>query len=138
LKGDIMPFKDPAKRKAYQKQYQRKYYLNNKDAFIQRSVKNKRQRRQEKKDWLHSQLGGVCQNCGYDTPAGLDIHHTDSSLKQIWGLVRPGQQGGSGVIRQKGITDYSWQDLKAKIHTLELLCANCHREHHAESDDSEE
>lgn len=136
--GDLMPFADPEKRKQYQKKYQKKYYLRNREATISRSVFNKKQLRYAKRDWLLNQLGNACKVCGYDNPAGLDVHHTDSTLKQHWGLKRPGQQGGSGNLRLKGLTDYSWDDLKAKIHTLELLCANCHREHHAESDDSEE
>ena len=134
-----MPYADPEKRKRYQKQYQRTYYLRNREDTIKRSVANKRQRQSEKKDWLLKELGGVCVRCGYDNPAGLDVHHTDPTYKKHWGTVRPGQNGGSGILRQKGITDYSWEDLKAKIHTLELLCSNCHREHHAEEhNDSEE
>ncbi len=127
-----VPYKDPEQRRKYQKQYQRTYYLRNREETIKRSVANKKLRRTEKKDWLLSELGGVCLRCGYDTPAGLDVHHTDPTYKQHWGTVRPGQQGGADILRQKGITDYSWEALKAKIHTLELLCANCHREHHAE------
>lgn len=128
----IVPFADPEKRKKYQKQYQRTYYLRNREESIKRAVSNKKQRRIEKKDWLLSELGSKCNLCDYDNPAGLDVHHNDPSYKKHWGSVRPGQQGGSGVLRQKGISDYSWADLKAKIHTLELLCSNCHREHHAE------
>lgn len=128
----IVPFADPEKRSKYQRQYQKTYYLRNREESIKRSVANKKQRRTEKKDWLLAELGGKCNRCDYITPAGLDVHHNDPSYKQNWGNVRPGQQGGSGVLRQKGITDYSWEDLKAKVHTLELLCSNCHREHHAE------
>ena len=85
-----MPYADPEKRRKYQKQYQRTYYLRNRDETIKRSVANKRQRRSEKKDWLLNELGGVCVRCGYDNPAGLDVHHTDPTYKN-WGTVRPGR-----------------------------------------------
>ena len=57
-----MPFADPEKRSKYQKQYQRTYYLRNREESIKKSVANKKQRRSEKKDWLLAELGGIRDN----------------------------------------------------------------------------
>ena len=124
-----MPFADPEKRRLYQKRYQREYYLRNRDEVIKRTSDNRRNLRERKKDWVLSKLGGCCKECGYDG-AALAVHHTDPTYKRPWGDVRGGTQGGIGATYHRTITDYSWADLKAKIHTLELLCFNCHGEHH--------
>ena len=136
LKVNRVPFKDPEKRKAYQKKYQSKYYQRNREEVIARSVTNKKKLRKAKRAWLLEQLGGKCISCGYEG-ANLHCHHTDKSYKRPWGDVRGGTQGGSGIRFQRGITDYPWEDLKKKIHTLELLCGNCHMEHHAEERENE-
>ena len=114
-----MPYKDPAKKKAYMREYNKHWYQANKTPrkLIEKSVINKRKNRREKKTWLHNRLGNICERCGEDDNHVLDIHHTDPSYKQ-----------GS----RKMINDYSWADLLAKAHTLQLLCANCHRKLHAE------
>jgi len=131
LKVFQLPYKDPSKRKEYQKKYQKSYYERNRDAVIANNTSNKRALRLAKRAWLLEQLGGHCIKCDYEGP-NLHCHHTDPSYKRPWGDVRGGTQGGSGIKFQRGITDYAWSDLKKKLHTLELLCGNCHAEHHAE------
>ena len=127
-----MPYKDKARYKAYQKKYQKKYYQRQRDKVIARNTGNRRNLRKAKKDWLFEQLGQKCIRCDYTNPDGLAFHHTDPTYKRPWGDTRPGQQKGSGIKFSRSITDYSWEDLKNKIHTLEVICHNCHHEHHAE------
>ena len=80
LKVNCVPFKDPEKRKAYQKKYQSKYYQRNREEVIARSVTNKKKLRKAKRAWLLEQLGGKCISCGYEG-ANLHCHHTDKSYK---------------------------------------------------------
>lgn len=114
-----MPYSDPEKKKQYMREYNKKWYAENKESrgLVGKAVTNKRNLRINKKNWILSRLGGGCERCGEDDPILLDVHHTDPSYKQD---------------RHKSITDYSWDDLLAKAHTLELLCVSCHRKHHAE------
>lgn len=66
-----------------------------------------------------TERGGCCSNCGYDKYIGaLEFHHTDPSIKE---------------------SNFSanWVKWSKKRRTKELdkcvlLCANCHREIHAE------
>ena len=63
--------------------------------------------------------GGKCQQCGYDRcPEALEFHHRDSSEKEF-GV------SSSGNTR-------SWAKVKGEVDKCVLLCANCHREVHAE------
>lgn len=60
--------------------------------------------------------GGSCQSCGYTGCDDVfDFHHRDPSQKDF-------QIGGS----TKG-----WQKIREELDKCDLLCANCHREHHA-------
>jgi hypothetical protein len=113
-----MPYKDPAKKKAYMKEYNKHWYQANKEPrkLVEKAVANKRKNRLEKRHWLITRLGGACEGCGEDDIAVLDVHHTDPSLKHN---------------SQKQLTDYAWDDLLGKAHTLQLFCSNCHRKHHA-------
>jgi predicted HNH restriction endonuclease len=66
-------------------------------------------------------LGGKCMKCGYKKYSEvLEFHHRDPS-KKLFG------------IGQKGLTR-SWERIKAEAEKCDLLCANCHRELHAELD----
>ena len=114
-----MPYADPEKKKQYMKAYNKQWYANNKGPrnLVGKAVNNKRNLRLQKKRWLFARMGGACERCGADEIEVLDVHHTDPSYKES---------------RQKQITDYSWDALLGKAHTLQLLCSNCHRKHHAE------
>lgn len=64
-------------------------------------------------------LGGKCVNCGYDRCSdALDIHHRNSSEKDFG-------------ISARGYTR-SWEKIKDELNKCDLLCANCHRELHAQ------
>ena len=114
-----MPYADPEKKKQYMKSYNKQWYVNNKEPrnLVRKAVNNKRNLRLQKKLWLMARLGGACERCGTDEIEVLEVHHTDPSYKDN---------------RHKQITDYSWDALLGKAHTLQLLCSICYRKHHAE------
>jgi len=64
-------------------------------------------------------LGGRCNRCGYDRCVdALEIHHLDSSKKDF-GISSRGHSR-------------SWKRVLEEIEKCQLLCANCHREVHAQ------
>jgi len=63
--------------------------------------------------------GGACETCGYKRCIeALEFHHSDSSKKDF-------------SISEKGYTR-SWNKVKEELEKCALLCANCHRELHAQ------
>ncbi|MGE5279352.1 MAG: hypothetical protein ACM3L6_01225 [Deltaproteobacteria bacterium] len=79
-----------------------------------------RKRRKKMREMAIKYKGGCCQNCGYDTCGdALEFHHRDSSRKDF-------------SISAKGYTR-SWAKVKEELEKCVLLCANCHREVHAQS-----
>lgn len=62
--------------------------------------------------------GGKCEKCGYNRCiAALEFHHPDPGEKDF-------QLSQSHVL--------GWVEIRAEIDKCLLLCANCHRETHAE------
>lgn len=62
--------------------------------------------------------GGKCERCGYATNmAALDFHHRDPHTKKF-------------QIDMRTFSNTSLDALKEELDKCELLCANCHREHH--------
>jgi hypothetical protein len=61
-------------------------------------------------------LGGKCERCGWQgPPSGFDFHHKyDMSF------------------RISCVANKSWELVKKELEKCELLCATCHRVHHAE------
>lgn len=62
-------------------------------------------------------LKPACIKCGETHPACLDFHHRDPSQK----LFSVGVQFGK----------YPWHMVQAEVAKCDVLCANCHRKHHA-------
>ncbi len=87
MKGEslIMPYADPEKKRQYMKEYNKKWYADNRETrnLVGKAVDNKRNLRLEKKKWLFSRLGGCCERCGLEYEEFLDIHHIDLSYKDI-------------------------------------------------------
>ncbi len=62
-------------------------------------------------------LGGACARCGYDRCVqALQFHHLRDKIMKLNTMIK----NGAG-----------WARLKAELDKCELLCANCHAEHHA-------
>jgi protein-arginine kinase activator protein McsA len=110
-----MPYKDASVRKLKHAEYSREYYLANKEKVIARS---KVTRALGKAKWDTFKRTLKCTKCEQNHPAALDFHHTDPSEKEniVSNLVSQGSFVAAMEEVQKCI----------------VLCANCHRIHHAE------
>jgi len=83
------------------------------------NIKNVIRRRKEIRLKAIECLGGKCMKCGYNKyPEVLEFHHKDPSQKDF-------------NVSKKGHCR-SWERVKQEIGKCDLLCANCHRELHAE------
>jgi hypothetical protein len=61
--------------------------------------------------------GGICQKCGYNKYIGaLEFHHRDFNTKDF------------GINKRR----VDFEKMKDELDKCDLLCANCHREIHAE------
>jgi hypothetical protein len=78
------------------------------------------QRRREKlKKKAVEHKGGECKVCGYNKCVdALEFHHRDPNTKEFG-------------VAAKGYTR-SWDKVKEELDKCDMLCANCHRELHAE------
>lgn len=108
-----MPFKDIEKKRAYQREYKRKWYKENKLKHIG-YVRN----RDTKIDiWFRAYKQTLsCENCGENHPACLEFHHLDPSQKKFSVSTRRDRP--------------SLEKLKEEIAKCRVLCANCHRKEH--------
>jgi len=60
--------------------------------------------------------GNKCEKCGYDKcPAALEFHHKDPSKKDFT------------IARYRRVFN---DKIKDELDKCQLLCSNCHREHH--------
>lgn len=105
-----MPYADPDKRKAQQKEYSRRWYERNRKKHQAQVAKNKRERRQK---WLDFKATLACTHCGASHPAILDFHHVirDETYQSVHRLAGEGRFSAAMEETKKCIP----------------LCANCHR-----------
>jgi hypothetical protein len=118
-----MPYKDPQKRKEFQKKYHdgydRKYYKRNAEKcrkYTRNYLKNVRRPKLLKlKQRAIDYKGGKCSSCGGIFPnVCYDFHHIDRATKY---------KEISCMITEL----YEWKDIKAELDKCILVCANCHR-----------
>lgn len=94
--------------------YGRKHYANNKDAYIARAVKRKK----EIRDWLRKLKDTLkCSRCPESFWACLEFHHLDPAEKDV----------SLAKIYQKG---WCLERIKQEIAKCIILCSNCHRKEH--------
>lgn len=111
----MSPFKDPERRKEYQREYHRKTWYP--DHKLDRMGRSKR-RKQELIEWYREYKKTLrCVDCGQDHPATLEFHHLDPSKKEV--MV-------SKLIHETS----SMRKLQEEIAKCVVLCANCHRIRH--------
>ena len=78
-----------------------------------------RKRREKIRVMAVAYKGGKCERCGYDRcTEALDFHHNDPTKKDFG-------------VSSKGYTR-SWKRVQEELDKCVMLCANCHRETHAE------
>ena len=62
--------------------------------------------------------GGKCEHCGYNANlSALEFHHKNPEEKEFQVDIR-------------AFSNYSLEKLEAELDKCELLCSNCHKEHH--------
>ena len=109
-----MPYKDPEKRRAYQREYHRRYYLEHAEAYKKKAAKhNKSQRR-----WARAYVSRVkgmssCVDCGESNPIVLDFDHVHGDKSHNISDMVNGSYGISSI--------------KEEIRKCEIRCSNCHR-----------
>jgi len=83
-------------------------------------IKAVHKRRKKIRQMAVEYKGSKCERCGYDhCIEALEFHHEDPSQKDF------------GVSSQ-GYTR-SWKRVQEELDKCVMLCANCHRELHAQS-----
>lgn len=106
-----MPYKDTTK----QKEAQNKHYINNKEAYKERTIKKRKLR----KEWFSNFLSTKqCIICGESCNAVLDLHHIDPTEKE---------ETVSKLIAELR----SFKRIISEIQKCVILCSNCHRKVHA-------
>ncbi len=107
-----MGHKDPAVRKAYQKEYRKLWYAKNKARIVEKAVKRNKWLREEQRAFLDAyKLEHGCRDCGYNIAAvALDFDHLEDKQYNV------SQMGGN-----------SWKRILQEINKCEVVCANCHR-----------
>ncbi len=128
-----MPYKDPVKRREYNRRYQKAYYRKHIVVMRQR-VKN---RKREIRRWFEEYKQGFeCEVCGFsgeECAWSLEFHHKDPSEKDH-------------IIAYMVGNAYSKKRIQAEIAKCSVLCANHHRQLHfderqarlAQEDDEQE
>lgn len=83
-------------------------------------VQSKKDRRARMRVWFQKlKSRAACKACGEDDPRCLDFHHRDPTEKEF---------KLADAIRQ----GWSKKKIVEEIAKCDVLCANCHRKHHAE------
>ncbi len=85
---------------------------------IYQSYLRQRERGIKRKLMFIEKLGGQCQVCGYKkNSTALNFHHRDPSKKKLKLDIRV-------------LSNNSMDVILSEIDKCDLLCANCHAEHH--------
>ncbi len=110
-----MPFLDKQKATIYKKEWNKKYYFQNRE--------KERERIQKRKDQIATWFEGYksnlfCVFCRENTSVCLEFHHLDPSRKDF----------NLAIISSWG---YGKKRILAEIAKCKVLCANCHKKVHA-------
>lgn len=109
-----MPFKDPERRRQYQKKYHADWYETNKEKRRAEVKARKVKIREWFHDYKRSLSCSICGLSGKDYPGALDFDH------------RPGEE--KDMIVSKLVGDgYAKSRIQKEIEKCDVLCANCHR-----------
>jgi hypothetical protein len=77
----------------------------------------------ERKVYLINLLGGCCAKCGYNKNiAAFEFHHNDPSKKE-------------GQLDMRKLSNSSMEWIMKEVEKCQLLCSNCHKEHHSPDSD---
>lgn len=105
----------PSRDREKQNEYQRAWYARNKEKAKAQVSANRNKYRQR---WRDYKATLSCINCGFNHPAALDFHHVIKS---------PDNKPVNQLLRKD-----AFKAAAEEIKKCVVLCANCHRVHHAE------
>jgi hypothetical protein len=109
-----MPFKDPEARRAYRREYMRKWYELNRELHRQRVRRVNHRQRELAKSFVDNAKNRPCLDCGVSFPPYvMDFDHVRGVKAATMSRLRTARGG--------------WSKLKAEIEKCEVVCANCHR-----------
>ena len=108
-----MPYKDPEKRRAYQREYHRRYYLEHAEAekVLQSTTSHKGVGHEPM--WRGVKGMSSCVDCGESNPIVLDFDHVHGDK--------------SHNISDMVNGSYAISSIKDEIRKCEIRCSNCHR-----------
>jgi hypothetical protein len=113
-----MPFKKKAKRKAYHRDWWKRYYADpvHKARHAKAVRKNDKKRVAIIRQWMDAEkMKKGCKECGWrEHPVGLDFAHRDRKTKEL----------NLSETRRKG---WSLKRVKKEAAKCDILCANHHR-----------
>ena len=110
-----MPLKDPVARRAYRARWHAEHYVGDHAEAHRRSVKERKRSILAFTVDYKAERG--CSRCPEKDPVCLDFHHPDGEKEM--GVSEAARRG------------WSIKRLLSEIEKCLILCANCHRKHHA-------
>ena len=115
----MVPFKDPEKRREYNKQYHKKHYRRNPEYHKKRV----RQRKREIRAWFDEYKKSVsCFRCGLSGAECswlIEFHHRNPTEKR-------------DLVTYMVANGYGKDSILKEIQKCDPVCANCHRRIHYE------
>jgi hypothetical protein len=109
-----MPYKDPASRKSYQREYNKKHYERHKDYYKKKARAHNIYTRKRNKDFVNRYKSFCkCVDCGESNPIVLEFDHVDKNK--------------TANIADMVHQSYSISSIKEEIRKCEVVCCNCHR-----------
>jgi len=121
--GDLKPFSDFGWRgrkgarldnccRECRARYKHEHYVKNKEIYVERALRRKRQIRAERAQYLIALFRTLpCADCGERDPLVLEFDHRTDKTFNIG----------------EGLSERSWQALEDEIAKCDVVCANCHR-----------
>lgn len=109
-----MPYKDPVKRKAYQRRYNPQHYASNRQMYLDKA---KRRREKIKRQYEEYKKGLVCTDCGFEGHRNvwaMEFDHIDRNTKER-------------TVSRMVSDGIAWKRILAEIKKCEPVCSNCHR-----------
>jgi hypothetical protein len=86
--------------------------------YHHQSYARQQERGRERKLRLISIMGGRCAKCGYRrNHAALEFHHVDPAQKAF-------------QLDMRSLANLQWELILEESRKCQLLCSNCHAEHH--------
>jgi len=109
-----MPFKDPEARRAYHREYMRKWYPKHRDEHVARVTKVNRRARAKMIALVAELKSHPCTDCGGHFPHFvMDFDHVRGTKRGIISRMSKGRAALAKILDE--------------IDKCEIVCANCHR-----------